>query len=266
MKHVFTRSGGKSRIGSKIIEKFPENYADYTYVSPFLGAGWIWLLKNKSEFSLLNDLDSVLFNAWMCVKKHPEELVRLFDSEIKHERIAYQYLEDLYLKPIEFPDIDKAMKFIMISKLLRGSVLDPKRRVQRFAIMKMSIKTIQEQIIYLSGILSNTWIYCMDATKFIDKVLSLKAKRNRDLLFYLDIPYHKTANNYLELSTGNKLTFDLKSTEAACSKIDNQGHLFFLTVNSTDETERIASEYNKYVLRNVRKGCIGDELLITNYS
>lgn len=264
-RHLFNRSGGKSRLAKKIISYFPEDYSEYVYVEVFAGAGWVWLYKEPSEYEILNDKDRLLYNAWLCLQRHNEELSDLFLEQIKHECVLEEYIADLE-GPVDPPDIGKALKFIIAFKLLRNSTYRPMRKPKmRLAIMKTSFLNLHDVARSLAERLDNTWLYCQDANIFVNTVLKLQAKRGRNILFFLDPVYPDTRNNYFDISTGEQLDQSWQDTRALCERIDREGHLFYLTVNETKETVSFASEYSFIVLRNLNKGAIGSEILISNY-
>jgi DNA adenine methylase len=67
-----------------IIEKFPPNYRELTYVEPFLGAGNVLLNKDISVEEVANEYDPMLLKVWQAVRDEP----KLFVSKLK--KVSYK--------------------------------------------------------------------------------------------------------------------------------------------------------------------------------
>lgn len=55
-----------------ILDKFPENYREMTYLEPFLGGGSVLLNKDPSREEVANDLDSGIIDIWRAVRDEPK--------------------------------------------------------------------------------------------------------------------------------------------------------------------------------------------------
>lgn len=76
MKPVVKYPGSKWRMAKWIIEHFPSNYRNMTYLEPFFGSGSIFFNKDRSRIETINDLDSNVYNLFKVVREHPNELAQ----------------------------------------------------------------------------------------------------------------------------------------------------------------------------------------------
>ena len=60
-----------------IIEHFPENYQDMTYLEPFFGSGSIFFNKERSHIETINDMDNDVVNLFKMARQRPAELAYL---------------------------------------------------------------------------------------------------------------------------------------------------------------------------------------------
>jgi DNA adenine methylase len=66
----YGRLGGKSRLKLLILEHFPANYENMTYVEPFFGAGSVYFAKTPSVKEVINDLDKNMVILMRGFKKY----------------------------------------------------------------------------------------------------------------------------------------------------------------------------------------------------
>jgi DNA adenine methylase len=72
------------KAASWIVEKFPENYKEMTYMEPFLGCGSVFVHKEPSVEEILNDPDCRLMNVWRAVRDECD----LFVSKVKRTKYS----------------------------------------------------------------------------------------------------------------------------------------------------------------------------------
>lgn len=72
------------KTASWVVERFPENYREMTYLEPFLGCGSVFVQKEPSKEEVLNDPDCGLMNIWRAVRDELE----LFISKIKRTKYS----------------------------------------------------------------------------------------------------------------------------------------------------------------------------------
>jgi DNA adenine methylase len=73
---VLKYPGAKNRIAHKIIGLFPDGYRNMTYVEPFFGSGAVFFRKAPSVVETVNDLDGDIYNLFLHIREHGEELAR----------------------------------------------------------------------------------------------------------------------------------------------------------------------------------------------
>jgi DNA adenine methylase len=79
LKPIVKTSDRRWKFTSWIVERFPENYREMTYLEPFLGDGSVFVHKDPSVEEVLNNPDRELMSVWRAVR---DELP-LFLSKIK---------------------------------------------------------------------------------------------------------------------------------------------------------------------------------------
>ena len=84
MKLLFSRFGGKGRKADEIISYFTKHE---TYVEAFLGSGAIFLAKEQSSLSVLNDLDPLVYNIFNLSKQYGEERMGLDAEQREMENV-----------------------------------------------------------------------------------------------------------------------------------------------------------------------------------
>jgi DNA adenine methylase len=67
--------GSKSSIASWIVNRFPDNYQEMTYLEPYFGGGSVFFRKEPSMVETINDLDGDVTNLFKQVRDNCEELV-----------------------------------------------------------------------------------------------------------------------------------------------------------------------------------------------
>ena len=84
MKSIVKVNDNRNYLVPWIIEKFPENYKELTYVEPFLGSGNILLNKEPSVEEVANDYNLMLIRIWQAIRDEP----KLFISKLK--KVTYK--------------------------------------------------------------------------------------------------------------------------------------------------------------------------------
>ncbi len=69
--------GGKHYLAPWLIEHFPKDYRQRTYVEVFLGGGSVLLRKEPSAKEVANDLDKKIISVFRCIQTDPAEFLNL---------------------------------------------------------------------------------------------------------------------------------------------------------------------------------------------
>lgn len=117
MKAIFRYPGSKWSMAQWIISHFPEGYERMIYLEPFAGSLAVFFNKNPGAVETVNDLDSDIFNLFMVLRDHPEELKRKL-SLTPYSRQEY----DLSFEPCEEP-VEKARRFMVRTTQAIGAKL-----------------------------------------------------------------------------------------------------------------------------------------------
>ena len=101
---ILRRIGNKSRIADKIIPFLPDHKI---YIEPFFGAGGMFFNKQKSQYNIINDLDSDVFNLFMVVSNQKQELINAFKLMPISDDLFQYWRVNLETDPIK-----KAIRFL----------------------------------------------------------------------------------------------------------------------------------------------------------
>lgn len=183
---ILRRMGNKGKIASKIISYFPPHKV---YYEPFFGTGSIYFTKPKSEYSILNDLDNDVFNLFLVVKDHMEDLIKLFSITPISEDLFYYWKNNTEADPVK-----KALRFLYLS----GFSYLGKSNTFRLIHSDCNYKN---KVIYLIKKCSDKLDNCMfrnkDFREFFEGIyVSDKHIGLNDRFIYIDSPYLDTENNY----------------------------------------------------------------------
>jgi DNA adenine methylase len=92
--------GKKNSIAQWIINHFPPNYQEMTYLEPFFGSGCIFFRKERSAIETVNDIDNEIFNLFLQIRDNPDELMFLLKNT-PWSREEYDLAFELTEKPVE---------------------------------------------------------------------------------------------------------------------------------------------------------------------
>ncbi len=104
---ILRRLGNKQAIAQDIIKYFPEHKI---YVEPFFGAGGMFFNKRKAHNSIVNDLDSDVFNLFNVISNRKDELIEQFNFMPYHQDLLKHWIENKEVDPIK-----KALRFLFLS-------------------------------------------------------------------------------------------------------------------------------------------------------
>ena len=116
IKSPFPYPGGKYFARKHILPLIPKHTS---YYEPFVGGGSIFFGKEKSSFTLLNDLDSTLMDAYTIVRDNVHSLLdELNKYELNKE--TYLYIRD-ELQPTS--QLQRAARWMYLNKTSYGGIV-----------------------------------------------------------------------------------------------------------------------------------------------
>lgn len=249
---MLRRIGNKSKIAHKIHTLFPTHKV---YYEPFFGGGGMFFNKPQSQYSIVNDNDSDVFNLFLVVKDRLDELLFLFKATPMSEEVFYYFLNNKENDPVK-----KAIRFLFLSSFSYLGKNDTFQLIHSNCTFKQKLERL---IINTSNLLNNVTIRNKDFRDFFNDIyVTEKHIPERHRFIYADPPYLKTTNNYKNGFTEQDVVdlFDtLMNTgiKFAYSEFDNpfildQAAKRKLTVTQIGNRRTIGSRNN--------------EILITNYN
>ncbi len=110
--------GGKRQLIDTLFKNIPTSFSNYH--EPFIGGGALYFkLWNEGliKKAYLNDFNTHLYNAYVTVKKRPNELIEELKSpKYKNEKSIYYKLREKYNKKGYIDNTERAALFIYFNK------------------------------------------------------------------------------------------------------------------------------------------------------
>jgi DNA adenine methylase len=254
---MLRRLGKKTRLLPKLLALFPEHIT--TFIDMFMGSGAVtFAMVDRAKYIIANDKDEEVFNLFIVLKEHREELIEAIKTMPLHEAL-FNY----WKKQQEHDCVWRATRFLMLSN--SGYLGKPNNL--RFTV-EPEKQTLLDQINNSIEKLKSANIKFMscDFRQVLNKLNWRDRKEERiayyQAFIYADPPYIETTNNYqesfveqdtqdlFELLTGSGIRF-------ALSEFDNPFVLGLAEKHGLHVTE-LGERQN---LKNRRT-----EILITNYA
>lgn len=232
MKKLIGQMGGKNLLVKELVKMIPYHEK---YVEVFGGGATLLLKKERSYIEVYNDIDTLFYNFFMVVTKHPNELLKkieympiareLFNQyspRIKNNAMIYN--ENL----LKLDPIEKAAIFYILKRFSFG-----KRGTHFMGGRMSSQKKIDEKVFWdTANRLKDVVIEKLSYEKMIpthDGYLTF---------FYLDPPYYGLRNDY---QGGG---WEKKETHIKLSKIIKKIEgKWLLSYNANDFIRELYKEY-----------------------
>ncbi len=174
--------GGKSYLSKWIIENFPEDFREKTYVEVFGGGGWVLYKKDHSFLEVYNDKNSDLVNLFRVIRDNFAEFQHRMEWTL-HSREVYAEAKERLKNEDYVSNIERAMLYatnriqsfsgsggwgyqVKATKITSGKLLP---FLKRLGTINVRLKKVQ--------------IEHLDFEELIKKYDS------KDTLFYIDPPY-----------------------------------------------------------------------------
>lgn len=181
------------KVRNKILSYFP---AHTIYLEPFWGGGGLFEHKPRSKYNFLNDLDSDVHNAFICITEKRAELIAYLEL-VPYHVDTFQYFRKLQPKT----DVQRCAKFLILSAWGYMGKTD----TLKLTFDNSKNVLLQEIELTCKNLASgeNRFTNC-DFRYFFKSInfkkpTELNPDRKNDLdssFAYLDPPYLGTTNNY----------------------------------------------------------------------
>lgn len=249
MEALITWMGGKKQLREVISRHIPKDIGGY--IEPFGGAGWVMLHKERwANMEVWNDLDNELYNMFMQVKFHPDELSKEMQLMLHSRKLFTELRGNKGLT-----EIQRAARFVYLVRHSFGA------KASSFGTGKTKsgggrMMLPLERIMPLAKRLDMVTVENLDYRECIAKY------DKHDNFFYCDPPYMQGA------TYDNSKGFDHDELFRTLKGIKGRWLL------SYDDTERVRTLYADYRIISVvrKKGIAGahagddyKEVLIMNY-
>ncbi|UWV82739.1 Dam family site-specific DNA-(adenine-N6)-methyltransferase [Mycoplasmopsis cynos] len=262
-------AGGKKQLINEIEKRLPKQIKNY--YEPFVGGGAI-LFYLKPQKAYINDINSVLINAYNIIKTNPSQIISLLSEldKIECTKETYYNIRDKFNNKIlsrEY-DVEMASLFIFLNKRCFNGLY----RVNSKGLFNVPFNNKlkcdsynKENILNISEYLKNVNITNLDFEESL-----INAKKG-DFIFF-DSPYAPL--NPTSFDSYTKDGFDKEShirLSKVFKRLDKKGCLLMLTNHNTKLIRDLYSEYKIEVVdvkRNINSKAsnrTGKEVIITNY-
>lgn len=246
---MLRRLGNKTRLLPKLLPLFPEKIT--TFIDMFMGSGAVtFAMVDRAKYIIANDKDEEVFNLFMVLREHKDELIEAIKIMPIHEALFNHWKQQQ-----EHDCVWRATRFLMLSNFgLYG-------KPETLRIGERNDKdSILNNIIGGFDSIRHVQFLCADFRNIFSKI-EWKERTPEHAFIYSDPPYIGTDNNYQESFTEQD-TQDLfeilvkSGIRFAISEFDNQFVLELAEKHGLHVTE-LGERRN---LKNRRT-----EILITNY-
>ena len=247
---MLRRLGNKTRLLPKLLPLFPENIT--TFIDMFMGSGAVtFAMIDRVKYIIANDNDEDVFNLFMVVKEHKEELIESIKIMPIHEALFKHWK-----KQQEHDCVWRAARFLMLSNF--GIFGKPNTlRFGQTNDKQMFFAEIQS----LFEKISNVQMMSCDFREVLKKV-AVRHERDYNYFFlYADPPYIATENNY-------QSSFTMQDTQDLFEILVESGLRFAISEFNNKFVLELAEKYRLHVMELGERRSIKNrniEILITNY-
>lgn len=116
LRPVIKAKKSRQKVAEWIVEKFPENYRQMTYLEPFLGDGSVLLWKDPSIEEVASDSDARLMSLWRAIRDE-HAILSSRAKKIKHSKSTF----DRYLKTSGGDYMDDAIREFILRQMSKGA-------------------------------------------------------------------------------------------------------------------------------------------------
>jgi DNA adenine methylase len=173
-------TGGKFYIADWIVSLMPKHEI---YVEPFLGAGWVFFTKPKSEIEVINDIDDRVYALFKVLSD--EELFQNFIEKVwfmgASEKLYFEMLESLRRGALDL--VDKALVFFYVNRFALSGNLAEDFLVWRSKNKALLYEKLKDRLLAIHRRLRGVLVLNRDWKDVVKKYDC------EDVVIYLDPPY-----------------------------------------------------------------------------
>lgn len=246
---ILRRLGNKKKLMPLLLPHFPEHK---TWIEPFFGSGSAFFYKPKSKYSIVNDLDSDVFNLFQVVMNNKEALEKAFYLMPIHTDLLKYWKKHNETDPIK-----KALRFLFLSNFQYMGI----GGTLKISAVSNPKHDFKQKLDFTFEYLQDTILNNCDFRRFLNGISFTHDYERKASLAYLDPPYLSTGNNYSH-SFKEQDCIDLLDcvqkigVKFAYSEFDNP----FILQQAKERNLNVIILGERYNLKNRRT-----EILITNY-
>jgi len=233
--------GGKYYLWKWIIEHFPKNYQQMTYVEPYGGMASVLLNKKPSQVEVYNDTDNEIYNLFNVLKYHSTKFQKLLSLTPCHETEFYT----------EIAEIDQPIKQAVIFYTKCRQSIGGRRKSFSLTIHRSRRKMADTVSSWLSSIDENLPLIVnrLTTVQFLHRNATdvIKKWDSPNTLFYCDPPYLKDTRISTEVYDHEM------NTEQHCDMLSILGHIKGHIVLSGYDNTLYDTAADKYGWRQVEK-------------
>lgn len=251
-KPIIPWQGGKTRLASKLLPKFPEHTC---YVELFCGGGALFFLREEpAKCEVINDFNGDLVNLYRVVQHHLEEFVKQFKWALSSRQI-FKWLQDT---PVEtLTDIQRAARFFYLQQHAFGGKVSGQTFGVATTSRSINLLRIEENLSMAHLRLNGVFIENLSWEKCFDRY------DREHTFFYADPPYWKVA--------GYGIDFPFEHYELMAEKMRTCKGKVMVSLNDHPDIREVFKEFNIesteifYSINGKKKDKKSGELIITNY-
>lgn len=272
MKPFIKWAGGKTQLLGIIKENMPTDYD--TYFEPFLGGGAV-LLDIQPKKAIVNDINSLLIDAYMNILRYPKEVlteIALLDS-VEADKEYYYKLRNEYNEKIlaESSDIRVSALLIWLNKHCFNGLYRVNRKGEfnvPYNNRKTGVSVDEENIWALHEYLSSNNV----ELRVGDFEVACKSAKKGDFV-YFDSPYipESVTASFTSYTKGDFLMEDHERLASLFKDLDSRGVKVMLSNNDVPLVRELYSGYDiksfsvkRAINRDANKRT-GMEVLVRNY-
>ena len=257
---IFPYYGGKWELSKKLVPMMPQHDR---YLEMFAGGLSMYFRKEKSKFTIVNDLDNDIVNLYISVLERFDKFSKYVTLLPRSRKLFEDFRNEIMTTKaeIQIPDARRAaIYYYVIKNSFNRNPYNPFSKSEK---QNMWSNGLIEEIKWSKKQLDGVIIENLDFRELIKRY----EPREGDL-WYMDPPYviaGERKDYYF-----HDFTMDMhRDLRNLCDEIDNKNGLFMVSYDNRDEVKEL---YKSYIINEVKCIYAGSkdkkekiELIITNY-